>query len=50
VHQAQRQRAVGAGQQRDVLVALVGRLGPARVDADQLGAVALGRLRERALQ
>jgi hypothetical protein len=46
VHQAQRQRAVGAGQQGDVLVALVGGFGAARVDADQLGAVALGLLRQ----
>ena len=46
VHQPQRQRAVGAGQQRDVLVALLGRLGAARVDAHQLRAGALGLLRE----
>mmetsp|Transcript_26216 Transcript_26216/g.61865 ORF Transcript_26216/g.61865 Transcript_26216/m.61865 type:complete len:371 (-) Transcript_26216:639-1751(-) len=42
MHQAQRQRAVGARQHGDVLVAFVGRLGLARVDADQLGAVTLG--------
>ncbi len=47
VHHAQRQRAVGAGQQRDVLVALVGRLGAARVDRNQLGAMPLGLLRQR---
>ena len=46
VHQAQRQRAVGARQQRQVLVALVGGLGLARVDADQLRATALGLVRE----
>ena len=46
VHQAQRQRAVGAGQQRQVLVALVRGLGLARVDADQLRALALGLVGE----
>ena len=46
VHQRQRQRAVAAGAQRQVAVALVGGLGAAGVDAPQLGAVALGLLRE----
>jgi hypothetical protein len=45
VHQREGQRGVGAGQQRDVLVALVGGLGAARVDAHQLRAGALGGLR-----
>ena len=44
VHQPQRQRAVGARPQRDVLVALVGRLAAPRVDAHQPRAVALGLL------
>ena len=42
VHQRQRQRAVGAGQQLQVLVALLGGFGPARVDAHQFGAGAFG--------
>ena len=46
VHQRQRQRPVGAGPQRQVDVALVGRLGAARVDADQLRPGALGGLGE----
>ena len=46
VHQAEGQRAVGAGQQRQVLVALVGGFGAARVDAHQLGTGTLGLLRE----
>ncbi|MDT4834220.1 hypothetical protein FQZ97_678540 [compost metagenome] len=44
VHERQRQRGVGAGQQRDVLVALVGGFGLARVDAHQPRAGALGGL------
>jgi hypothetical protein len=47
MHHAQGQRGVGARQQGNVLVALVGGLGAPRVDADQLGAVALGLLRMR---
>ena len=46
VHQRQRQRRVGAGAQLDVLVAFLGRVGAARVDAHQPGAVSLGRLRD----
>ena len=46
VHQPQRQRGVGAGQQGDVLVALVGRLRLARVDADQARALSPGLLRQ----
>ncbi len=46
VHQPERERAVGAGQQRDVPVALVGGLGLARVDADELRAGPLRGLRE----
>ena len=45
VHEGERERAVGAGQQRNVLVALVGGLALARVDADEFGAGALGFLR-----
>ena len=45
VHQRQRQRGIGAGAQLDVLMALVGRLALARVNAYQLGAIALGLLR-----
>ena len=44
VHQRQRQRCVGARTQRDVFVAFVGRFAFARVDADELGTVALGHL------
>ena len=46
VHQRQRQRAVAARAQREVAVALVGGLGAPRVDRPQLGAGALGLLRE----
>ena len=45
VHQGERQRAIGAGQQCNVFVALVGRFTLARVDADQFGALVLGLLR-----
>ena len=45
VHQRQRQRAVGAGQERDVLVALLRRLTGTRVDADEPRPGALGLLR-----
>ena len=45
VHDAEGQRGIGAGQQRDVFMAFVGCLGAARVDADQAGALALGLLR-----
>jgi hypothetical protein len=45
VHQRQRQRGVGAGQQRDVLMAFFGGFASARVYADEFGAVALGLLR-----
>ncbi len=38
VHQRQRQRAVAAGRQRQVVVALLGRLGAARIDAHQRSA------------
>jgi hypothetical protein len=47
VHHAQRQRAVCAGQQRDVLLALLCGFAAARVDRDQLRAAALGLLRQR---
>ena len=46
VHQRQRERTVGARQRCQVTMALLGRLGPSRVDAPQLGAAALGLLRE----
>ena len=46
MHHAQRQRGVGAGQQGDVLVALVGGFSAARVDADEARAIALGLLRQ----
>ena len=46
VHEAERQRAVGARPQRDVLLALLSRFGAARVDAHELGTRALGLLRE----
>ena len=45
VHHGERERAVAARQEGDVLVALLGRVGAARVDADQLRAGALGLLR-----
>jgi len=45
VHERQRQRGVGAGQQGDVLVAFLGGFAAARIDADQLGAAPLGLLR-----
>ena len=45
VHQRERQCTVGARQQGDVFVALVGGFAFARIDADQLGAGALGLLR-----
>jgi hypothetical protein len=45
VDQAQGERAVGARQQRDVLVALLGGERAVRVDRDQLGAAPLGLLR-----
>jgi hypothetical protein len=44
MHQCQRQRTVGAWAQGDVFVALVGRFGAARVDADDARAVSLGLL------
>lgn len=44
VHQRQCQRRVGAGAQGNVLVAFVGRLALAGVNAHQLGAIALGLL------
>nr|GEU28155.1 hypothetical protein [Tanacetum cinerariifolium] len=44
VHQAQRQGGIGTGQQRDVLVAFLGRERAVRVNRDQRGAVALGLL------
>ncbi|MPM26104.1 hypothetical protein SDC9_72605 [bioreactor metagenome] len=44
MHQRQRQRAIGAGQQLQMFVALVGGFGLARVDADQARTVALGLL------
>jgi hypothetical protein len=44
MHQCQRQRTVGARAQGDVFVALVGRFGAARVDADDARAVSLGLL------
>ena len=47
VHHAERQRAVGAGQQRDVLAALLRRQAAVGIDRDQLGAAALGLLRAR---
>jgi hypothetical protein len=46
VHQPERKRAVGAGQQRDVLVAFLGGRRAIRIDRNQLRAVALGFLRE----
>ena len=45
VHDSQRQRRVGAGSQGDVFVALFGRFTPTGVDADQLGPLTLGLLR-----
>ena len=42
MHQRQRQRRIGAGQQLQVFMAFVGGLALARIDADQLGAIALG--------
>ena len=47
VHQAERERGVGARQERDVLVALFGRLAAIRVDGDELRAAALRFLRAR---
>jgi hypothetical protein len=47
VHHAERERAVAARQEGDVLVALLGGVGPARVDADELRAGAPGLQRER---
>jgi len=47
VHQRERQRAVAAGRQRQVVVALLGRLGAARIDAHERGAGALGGQRDR---
>ena len=47
VHHAKRQRGVGAGHQRDVLVALLGRQRAVWVDRDQLRAAPLGFLRAR---
>jgi hypothetical protein len=44
MHQRQRQRGIGAGQQGNMFVAFVGRFCAARVDANELGAVALGQL------
>ena len=44
MHHGQRQRAIGAGQQGDVLMAFLGGLALAGVDANQLGAVAFGSL------
>ena len=46
VHQRQGQRGVGPRAQLQVLMAFLGRLALARVDADQAGAVALGLLRD----
>ena len=46
MHHAQCQRGVGAGQQGDVLVALVGGFSAARIDADEARAIALGLLRQ----
>jgi hypothetical protein len=47
LHQAERERAVGAGQYRDVFVALVGGFGAPRIDADQLRAEPFRLLRNR---
>lgn len=44
VHQPQRERAIRTGHQRNVLVAFIGRLRLAEVDAYQFGAIALGAL------
>ena len=44
MHQAQREGGIGAGQQGDVLVAFFGRLGAARVYADDACAIAFGGL------
>jgi hypothetical protein len=46
VHQAERQRAVGSRQQRDVLVALVGGRRAAGVDGDQAGTAPFRFLRQ----
>ena len=46
VHDGQRQRRIGARQQRDVFVAFFGRFAFARVDAHQARTVALGLLRD----
>ena len=45
VHQTERERAVGAGQQRDMRVALLGRERTIRIDRDQPRPVAPGGLR-----
>ncbi len=45
MHDAERERAVGAGHRRNVLVALFRGQRTVRIDRDQLGAVALGLLR-----
>ena len=47
VHHAERERAVGAGQQRDVLRAFLRRQAAVRIDRDHLGAAALRLLHAR---
>ncbi len=46
MHEPERERGIGAGQQRDVLVALLGGRRAVRVDRDQLRPLALGLLRK----
>ncbi len=47
MHHAERQRAIGAGQQGNVLMTFVCGFGAARIDAHQPGTGALGLLRQR---
>ena len=47
MHHAERERAVGAGQQRDVLGAFLGRKAAIGIDRDHLGAAPLRRLHAR---